>query len=64
MVWAGISAEGKTDLLILRGGVTAHVYVDQVLRPLVVPYAAAVDDGFFLHVLINTNSDFKSKLLE
>lgn len=48
MVWAGISAEGKTDLIILRGGVTAQVYIDQVLRPVVVPYAAAVGDGFFL----------------
>lgn len=48
MVWAGISAEGKTDLIILRGGVTAQVYIDQVLRPVVVPYAAAVGNGFKL----------------
>ena len=48
MVWAGISEEGKTDLIVLRGGITAEVYVNQVLRPAVVPYAAAIGDGFVL----------------
>lgn len=48
MVWGGISEGGKTDLVVVRGGMTADVYVDQVLRPIVVPYAAAVGPDFIL----------------
>jgi hypothetical protein len=48
MVWARISAEGNTDHVILKGGVTAQVYIDEVLRPVVVPYAAAVGEEFLL----------------
>lgn len=48
MVWGGISEEGKTDLIILRESINAKVYIDRVLRLVVVPYAAAVGDGFIL----------------
>jgi len=48
MIWAGISEDGKTDLVVLEGGVTADVYINEILRPVVVPYAAAVGEGFYL----------------
>ena len=48
MVWGGISAEGQTDILTIRGGLTGQRYVDEVLRPEVLPYAAAIGDGFIL----------------
>lgn len=51
MIWAGISYHGKTDLVFLndgvgrgarrggrRGGITAQRYIDEVLRPVAVPY--------------------------
>ena len=50
MIWAGISFRGKTDLVFIdngagrgggqcaRGGFTAQPYVDEVLRPVAVPY--------------------------
>jgi hypothetical protein len=47
MIWGGISLEGKTDLVVIRGGLTAQHYID-ILRDEVVPYAAAVGPGFAL----------------
>lgn len=49
MVWAGISIGGRTDLHIIRNGnLTAQRYADEILRPHVVPYAAAIGDSFLL----------------
>ncbi|KAI4884693.1 hypothetical protein NFI96_001291 [Prochilodus magdalenae] len=49
MVWGGISLEGRTALHVLaRGSLTAIRYRDEILRPLVRPYAGAVGPGFFL----------------
>ncbi|KAI4872910.1 hypothetical protein NFI96_005291 [Prochilodus magdalenae] len=49
MVWAGISLEGRTALYVFaRGGLTAIRYRDEILRPLVRPYAGAVGPGFLL----------------
>ncbi|KAL0151541.1 hypothetical protein M9458_053193, partial [Cirrhinus mrigala] len=49
MVWGGISLEGRTALHVLaRGSVTAIRYRDEILRPLVRPYAGAVGPGFLL----------------
>ncbi|GFT44087.1 transposable element Tcb2 transposase [Trichonephila clavipes] len=49
LVYGGISIDGRTDLYIIRGGpLTAHRYRDEVLRPIVVPYAAAIEDDFIL----------------
>uniref|UniRef100_A0AAR2IPX8 Transposase Tc1-like domain-containing protein n=1 Tax=Pygocentrus nattereri TaxID=42514 RepID=A0AAR2IPX8_PYGNA len=43
MVWGGISLEGRTALHVLtRGSLTAIRYRDEILRPLVRPYAGAV----------------------
>ncbi|KAL6457486.1 hypothetical protein MHYP_G00344490 [Metynnis hypsauchen] len=49
MVWGGISLEGRTALHVLaRGSMTAIRYRDEILRPLVRPYAGAVGPGFLL----------------
>ncbi|KAI4891914.1 hypothetical protein NFI96_030001 [Prochilodus magdalenae] len=49
MVWRGISLEGRTALHVLaNGNLTATGYRDEILRPLVRPYAGAVGPGFLL----------------
>ncbi|GFU86447.1 transposable element Tcb2 transposase [Trichonephila clavipes] len=48
-VYGGISNDGRTDLYIIRDGpLTARRYRDKILRPIVVPYAAAIGDDFIL----------------
>ncbi|GFY23730.1 transposable element Tcb1 transposase [Trichonephila clavipes] len=49
LVYGGISIDGRTDLYIIRDGpLTARRYRDEILRPIVVPYAAAIGDNFIL----------------
>ncbi|GFV92656.1 transposable element Tcb2 transposase [Trichonephila clavipes] len=49
LVYGGISIDGPTDLYIIRDGpLTALRYRDEILRPIVVPYAAAIGDDFIL----------------
>ncbi|GFX92790.1 transposable element Tcb2 transposase [Trichonephila clavipes] len=49
LVYGGISIDGRTDLYIIRDGpLTARRYRDEILRPIVVPYAAAIKDDFIL----------------
>ncbi|GFW35470.1 transposable element Tcb2 transposase [Trichonephila clavipes] len=49
LVYGSISIDGSTDLYIIRDGpLTAHRYRDDILRPIVVPYAAAIGDDFIL----------------
>ncbi|GFW39536.1 transposable element Tcb2 transposase [Trichonephila clavipes] len=49
LVYGGISIDGRTDLYIIRDGhLTARRYRDEILRPIVVPYAAAIGDYFIL----------------
>ncbi|CAJ0953592.1 unnamed protein product [Ranitomeya imitator] len=49
MVWGGISLEGRTVLHVLaRGSLTAIRYRDEIIRPLVRPYADVVSPGFLL----------------
>ncbi|GFT95784.1 transposable element Tcb2 transposase [Trichonephila clavipes] len=49
MVYGGISIDGRTDLYIIRDGpLTARRYSDEILRPIVAPYAAAIVDDFIL----------------
>ncbi|GBM33998.1 hypothetical protein AVEN_166431-1 [Araneus ventricosus] len=47
-VWAGVSINGHTDLYILRRALTVQRYRDEILRPIVVPYAAAIGDKSIL----------------
>ncbi|GFW29861.1 transposable element Tcb2 transposase [Trichonephila clavipes] len=49
LVYRGISIDGRTDLYIIRDGpLTARRYIEKILRPIVVPYAAAIGDDFIL----------------
>ncbi|GFY25444.1 transposable element Tcb2 transposase [Trichonephila clavipes] len=49
LVYGGISIDGRTDLYIIRDGpLTARRYRDEILRPIVVLYAAAIRDDFIL----------------
>ncbi|GFV33805.1 transposable element Tcb2 transposase [Trichonephila clavipes] len=49
LVYGGISIDGRTDLYIIRDGpLTVRRYRDEILRPIVVPYAAAIGDDFIL----------------
>ena len=38
MVWGGINHQGKTDLVVIRGNLNAQGYINDVLRPVVVPF--------------------------
>ncbi|GFX66946.1 transposable element Tcb2 transposase [Trichonephila clavipes] len=54
LVHGSISIDGRTDLYIIRDGpLTARRYRDEILRPIVVTYAAAIGDYF---ILIDDNS--------
>ncbi|GFW55484.1 transposable element Tcb2 transposase [Trichonephila clavipes] len=54
LVFGGISIDGHTDLYIIRplhqsiARLTARRYRDEILRPIVVPYAAAIGYDFIL----------------
>ncbi|GFX67863.1 transposable element Tcb2 transposase [Trichonephila clavipes] len=49
LVYGSISIDGRTNLYIVRDGpLTARRYSDEILRPIVVPYAAAIGDDFIL----------------
>ncbi|GFU67103.1 transposable element Tcb2 transposase [Trichonephila clavipes] len=49
LVYGSISIDGRTDLYIIRDGpLTARRYREEILRPIVVPYAAAIGDDFIL----------------
>ncbi|GFX51916.1 transposable element Tcb2 transposase [Trichonephila clavipes] len=49
LVYGGISIDGRTDLYIIRDGpLTARRYREEILRPIVVPYTAAIGDDFIL----------------
>ncbi|GFS79523.1 transposable element Tcb2 transposase [Trichonephila clavipes] len=49
LVYGGISIDGRTDLYIIRDRpLTARRYRDEILRPIVVSYAAAIGDDFIL----------------
>ncbi|GFW07010.1 transposable element Tcb2 transposase [Trichonephila clavipes] len=47
LVYGGISIDGRTDLYIIRDGLlTARRCRDEILRPIVVLYAAAIGEDF------------------
>ncbi|GFV66915.1 transposable element Tcb2 transposase [Trichonephila clavipes] len=49
LVYGGISIDGRTNLYIIRdGSLTARRHMDEILRPIVVPYAAGIGDDFIL----------------
>ncbi|GFY36476.1 transposable element Tcb2 transposase [Trichonephila clavipes] len=49
LVYGGISIDGRTNPYIIRDGpLTARRYRNEILGPIVVPYAAAIGDDFIL----------------
>jgi transposase len=49
MVWGGVCMDGRTDLYVLPGGtLTAQRYRDEILEPIVRPFAGAIGEGFIL----------------
>ncbi|MHB9339450.1 IS630 family transposase [Fusobacterium pseudoperiodonticum] len=49
MVWGGISMGGRTELYVMRGQtMNAQRYLDNILRPIVLPYAGAIGPDFVL----------------
>ncbi|GFX52035.1 transposable element Tcb2 transposase [Trichonephila clavipes] len=49
LVYGGICIDGRTYLYIIRDGpLTARRFRDEILRPIAVPYAAAIGDDFIL----------------
>jgi len=38
MVWGGVTARGKTRLVIVNGNLNSRRYIDEILRPVVVPF--------------------------
>ncbi|GFX39911.1 transposable element Tcb2 transposase [Trichonephila clavipes] len=50
LVYGGISIVGHTDpyIILLDGPLTARRYRDEILRPIEVPYAAAIEDDILM----------------
>src|ERR1700729_3476231 len=48
MVWGGITANRRTQLVLIRGNLTAVRYRDEIVRPHIVPFSRAVGRGFIL----------------
>ncbi len=38
MVWAGISFNGRTDIVVVPGNLNARRYINEIVRPHVLPY--------------------------
>jgi hypothetical protein len=49
MVWGGISANARTDLVLIdRGAINAHTYIEDVLLNHVVTFAPLIGNNFIL----------------
>lgn len=49
MVWGGITLDGRTALHVFEnGGVTARRYIDEILEPIVIPFANQIGPNFIL----------------
>ena len=49
MVWAAISYRFKSQLVVCRGNLTARRYIDQILRPVVIPIFRRRQDLVYQH---------------
>ena len=48
MVWAGVTADRRTDLVVVPGILTGQRYIDEILRPHMVPFLRPVgNNGIF-----------------
>ena len=51
MVWAGVTADRRTDLVVVPGILTGQRYIDEILRPHVVPFLHPMgNNGIFQDV--------------
>ena len=49
MVWGGICFDGRTELHVIDGGsLTAIRYRDDIVDPIIRPFAGAIGDDFVL----------------
>ena len=48
MVWGGISLNNKTDLIFIRGNLTAERYVEAVVQNHILPFAHEIGPDFVL----------------
>ena len=48
MVWGGISLNNKTDLIFIRGNLTAERYVEEVVQNHILPFAQEIGPDFVL----------------
>ncbi|KAK3104398.1 hypothetical protein FSP39_001145 [Pinctada imbricata] len=49
MVWGGICIQGRTELVVVNGGsVNAARYINDILHPVVRPFAGAIGHDFIL----------------
>ena len=53
MMWAGISIDGRTDLVVVPGGgrgggLITKKYISDILLEHVIPYAGFIGDNFML----------------
>lgn len=48
MVWAGISRDACTELVVIDGSLTAHRYIEEILNNYVVPFSGFIGDDFIL----------------
>ena len=48
MVWGGITEQGKTELIVVNGNLNAQRYIDEILEPVVIPFAANHGEQFLL----------------
>ena len=48
MVWAGVTADRHTDLVVVPGILTGQRYIDEILRPHVMPFLRSMgNNGIF-----------------
>lgn len=49
MIWAGISREGRTNLIFVENGaLNAHRYIEEILQEAVIPFAPLIGEEFIL----------------
>ncbi|GFV92138.1 transposable element Tcb2 transposase [Trichonephila clavipes] len=47
MVWVAIAYDSRSTLIVMRGTLTGHRYVDDILRPHVVPFLNGLPEAIF-----------------
>ena len=48
MVWAGVTSDRRTDLIVVPGILTGQRYIDEIFRPHVVPFLRPMgNNGIF-----------------